>query len=624
MKKRLGALILALLILASSVPVYGVDEAKTVRICFTHDIHSHLDQVPKLCTAIQHVASEVGMDNYVYFDAGDFSQGTLFQAGYEIGAYDFGVLSMLNCEAAAIGNHEWDHAGEGFAKMLDVAVNMYGNLPPLLAANLNFDGELTPEQKHVKESLAKLGDYRYKIVEVGNGLKLGVFGLSGISSIEDSPTSGMVWDNYIETAKEIVAELKGQCDAIVCLSHGGTSGDGETGEDFDLAKAVPEIDLIVSGHSHTSYNHGIMAGDTMIVSSGCYLENLGYVDLTVNAFGGVSFSNYRLMKLDENIPENAFVREYIDGVKDAISHSYLEEYGYQYNEVLAHSSFDFMSLDDMYATHQEYPLGNLIADSYIFEARKNGIEDIDVALVGLGTIRGSITEGDITTSDAFDICSLGVGDDGSAGHPLLCAYITGKELKLLTELDASLGPMVSAIKMSYSGLRYSFNTKRIILDKVTDVYLHDEFGYKEDAEIQDDKLYKVCCNTYAANMLGMLNGLTKGILAITPKDANGNPVEDLYTCQMYDVNGRPVKEWYAFADYLYALKEIPDAYKTEQGRKAKFERSDIKGMIGNPGLGTWIAFGLVALVIIIIFLLIKLIGVIVRKVKEAPAINEQK
>ena len=624
MKKRLGALILALLILVSSVPVFGLDEAKTVRICFTHDIHSHLDQVPKLCTAIQHVASEVGMDNYVYFDAGDFSQGTLFQAGYEIGAYDFGVLSMLNCEAAAIGNHEWDHAGEGFAKMLDVAVNMYGNLPPLLAANLNFDGELTPEQTHVKESLAKLGDYRYKIVEVGNGLKLGVFGLSGISSIEDSPTSGMVWDNYIETAKEIVAELKGQCDAIVCLSHGGTNGDGETGEDFDLAKAVPEIDLIVSGHSHTSYNHGIMAGDTMIVSSGCYLENLGYVDLTVNAFGGVSFSNYRLMKLDENIPENTFVREYIDGVKDAISNSYLEEYGYQYNEVLAHSSFDFMSLDDMYASHQEYPLGNLIADSYIFEARKNGIDDIDVALVGLGTIRGSITEGDITTSDAFDICSLGVGDDGSAGHPLLCAYITGKELKLLTELDASLGPMVSAIKMSYSGLRYSFNTKRMILDKVTDVHLHDEFGYKEDAEIEDDKLYKVCCNTYAANMLGMLNGLTKGILAITPKDVNGNPIEDLYTCQMYDVQGRPVKEWYAFADYLYALKEIPDAYKTEQGRKAKFERSDIKGMIGNPGLGTWIAFGLVALVIIIIFLLIKLIGVIVRKVKEAPVINEQK
>ena len=624
MKKRLGALILALLILVSSVPVFGLDEAKTVRICFTHDIHSHLDQVPKLCTAIQHVASEVGMDNYVYFDAGDFSQGTLFQAGYEIGAYDFGVLSMLNCEAAAIGNHEWDHAGEGFAKMLDVAVNMYGNLPPLLAANLNFDGELTPEQTHVKESLAKLGDYRYKIVEVGNGLKLGVFGLSGISSIEDSPTSGMVWDNYIETAKEIVAELKGQCDAIVCLSHGGTNGDGETGEDFDLAKAIPEIDLIVSGHSHTSYNHGIMAGDTMIVSSGCYLENLGYVDLTVNAFGGVSFSNYRLMKLDENIPENTFVREYIDGVKDAISNSYLEEYGYQYNEVLAHSSFDFMSLDDMYASHQEYPLGNLIADSYIFEARKNGIEDIDVALVGLGTIRGSITEGDITTSDAFDICSLGVGDDGSAGHPLLCAYITGKELKLLTELDASLGPMVSAIKMSYSGLRYSFNTKRMILDKVTDVHLHDEFGYKEDAEIEDDKLYKVCCNTYAANMLGMLNGLTKGILAITPKDVNGNPIEDLYTCQMYDVQGRPVKEWYAFADYLYALKEIPDAYKTEQGRKAKFERSDIKGMIGNPGLGTWIAFGLVALVIIIIFLLIKLIGVIVRKVKEAPVINEQK
>lgn len=624
MKKRICTILLAILILVSSVPVYGIDEAKTVRVCFTHDMHSHLDQVPKLCTAIQHIASEVGMDNYVYFDAGDFSQGTLFQAGYEIGAYDFGVLSMLNCKAAAIGNHEWDHGGEGFANMVDIAADMYGNLPPLLAANLNFDGNLTEEQKHVKDSLAKLGDYRYTIVEVGNGLKLGVFGLSGINSIEDSPTSGMAWDNYIDTAKEIVSELKGKCDAIVCLSHSGTSGDAETGEDFDLAREVPEIDLIVSGHSHTSYNHGIKAGNTLIVSAGCYLENLGYVDMTVNAFGDVSFSGYRLMKLDENIPENAFVRSYINGVKDAISNTYLEEYGYKYNEVLAHSSFNFMPLDEMYETHQEYPLGNLIADSYIYEARKNGIDDIDVALVALGTIRDSITEGDITTSKAFDICSLGVGEDGSSGHPLLIGYVTGKELKLLTELDASLGPMVSAIKMSYSGLRYSFNEKRIILDKVTDCYLHDEFGYKEDAEIEDDKLYKVCCNTYAANMLGMLNGLTKGILSIVPKDSNGNSVDNLYTLQMTDINGRPVKEWYAFADYLHALKEIPDVYKSAQGRKDKYVRTDIQGLLGNPGPVTWIVLGLIVLVIVLFVLLIKLIVFIAKKLKGRSKQNEQK
>ena len=625
MKKRIAAILLAILVLLSSMPVYAANEARTVRICFTHDIHSHLDQMPKLYTAIQHAGMGLDWANYVYLDGGDFSQGTLFQAGYETGAYELGLLSLLGCQAVAIGNHEWDHAGEGLAKMIDIANNLYAPIPPLLAANLNFEGTLTAEQEHVKESLSSLGDYRYKIIETANGLKLGVFGLSGISSIEDSPTSGMVWKDYILTAKEIVSELKNKCDVIIALSHCGTNGDEATGEDFNLAAEVPDIDLIISAHSHTAYRHGIMVGKTMIASAGCYLDNMGSVDVTVNAFGDVSFSNYKLTALDENIPENAFIREYVDGVKTAISHSYLEQYGFEYNQVLAHSSFDFMSLDDMYATHQEYPMGNLIADSYLYEAKKNGIEDIDVALVGLGTIRGSITEGDITTSDAFDICSLGAGEDGSAGHPLLCAYITGKELKLLVELDASLGPMVSAIKMSYSGLRYTFNTKRMILDRVTEVGLHDEFGLRPDSKIENDKLYKVCCNMYAANMLGMLNGLTKGILSITPKFEDGTVVEDFYDCQMRDKEGQPIKEWYAFADYLNDLEEIPSVYKEEQGRKVKQSRTDIGGLVGNPGLATWIALAAIVLVIVLIVFIIKLIIRLINKGinKKAKKVSEE-
>ncbi|MDO5441081.1 MAG: 5'-nucleotidase C-terminal domain-containing protein [Bacillota bacterium] len=613
MKKRITAFLMALLVLFSAVPVFGANEARTVRICYTHDVHSHLDQVPKLYTALHEASLGLDSTNCIYVDGGDFSQGTLFQAGYETGAYEYGVLSLLGCSAAAIGNHEWDHAGEGFAKMINSARERYAPLPPLLAANLNFEGELTEEQKAVKDALDSIGPHDYTIIESSNGLKIGVFGLSGDESIADSPTSGMVWKNYISTAKSVASELKNKCDVIICLSHCGTNGDGKTGEDFDLAAEVPEIDMIVSAHSHTAYAEPIFAGNTLIASAGCYLENMGFVDITVNAFGDVSFSNYTLVELNDNVQDSLLVKQFIDGYKTDINNTYLAEYGYEYNQKIAHCSFDFMSLDDMYATHQEYPMGNLIADSYIYEARKNGINDIDVALVGLGTIRGSFTEGDITTSDAFDICSLGAGKDGSAGHPLLTAYITGKELKLLTELDASLGPMVSSIKMSYSGLRYTFNTKRMILDRVTKVGLHDEFGFKEDSEIEDDKLYKVCCNMYAANMLGMLNGLTKGLLSIVPKDANGNPIEDFYDCEMLTEDGKEIKEWYAFADYLHEIEEIPDAYKKEQGRKVKIAQGDIESIIEHPGLATWIALAAIILVLLILFLIIKLIIRIIKK-----------
>lgn len=37
------------------------------------------------------------------------------------------------------------------------------------------------------------------------------------------------------------------------------------------------IDLIVDGHSHTVIDGGQMVGDTMIVSTGSYLANVGTV-----------------------------------------------------------------------------------------------------------------------------------------------------------------------------------------------------------------------------------------------------------------------------------------------------------------------------------------------------------
>ena len=153
-----------------------------------------------------------------------------------------------------------------------------------------------------------------------------------------------------------------------------------------------------------------------------------------------------------------------------------EKWGYTADEPICWSDFDTISLQEMYETHQEYTTGDMIADAYLYEARLQGIEDIDVALVALGSIRDSVRAGNLTARDAFRMCSS--GEDGS-GDVLVCGYITGRELKWLTELDASLGPSVPAVKMSYSGLNYRFNTKRILLDRVTSVGLSRGGGMLE-------------------------------------------------------------------------------------------------------------------------------------------------
>ena len=556
-------------------------ESKELKILFTHDIHDYLYPTTTVEKAgvIEHggaaklatLVKENSDENTLYLDAGDYSMGTLYQTVYSTDAYELRNLGMSGCDVTTFGNHEFDYGDTGLASMLRAAKASGDKLPQIVCSNFDFSGSLTEEQKDLKAALEEYGVKEYTIIEKA-GYKVGIFGLEGYDSI-DCIQAEVSFTDYIETAKEIVSKLQAEgCDIIVALSHAGTDGDDASkGEDIVLAKKVDGIDLIVSGHSHSKTTEPIIVNNTVIVSAGEYLQNLGCISLTKSA-GKVRVKGFELLPVNSSVKDDKEAVKRLETYKSHIEKTILAGEGYLFDEVIAHSNYDFISVNDMYATHQEYDIGDLIADSYIYEAKKNGIDDIDVALVGLGTIRGSIKKGNVTVADAFEICSLGVGSDGSSGHPIASAYITGEELKLLTELDASLGPMVSSIKMSYSGLKYTFYPRKFILDQVTDVCLVDEDG--NEIAIENDKLYKVCANMYAVNMLGMLNSLTKGALKIVPKDADGVPIENFYDYSLRDVKGNEIKEWMAFADYLQSFEvgdnkypEIPAKYVEGLGRK---------------------------------------------------------
>ena len=278
---------------------------------------------------------------------------------------------------------------------------------------------------------------------------------------------------------------------------------------------------------------------------------------------------------------------------------------------LCYSNFDMISLQEMRSTHQEYTTGDMIADSYLFEAKKTGIPDVDVAVVPLVSIRGSVKQGMLTAEDAFSIFHAEEEGEYAGGYPLVCAYLTGKELKLLTELDASLGPSYPDLKMSYAGLNVRFNTKRLPMDRVVSVGLSRSGGMLE--LIEDSMLYKVCCGLYAAQQLGRLNDLTRGFVSITPRDAEGNPVEDLNDWVIRTEDGTAVLEWVALADYWSSfrtgesgLPEIPPMYAEPQSRKVKIEQGGF-ARIDNPGRVTIAAIGALLTLILLVLLIADLI-----------------
>ncbi len=598
--KRILSVIMVLIMLTGILSMTGYAQDKNeLNIMFIHDSHDYLYPTTTMVngSVIEHggaaklatVIKENAGENTIFLDGGDFSMGTLYQAAYSTDAYELRNLGICGCNVTTFGNHEFDYGAKGAAQMLRAAVASGDKLPQIVQSNIDLSGKLTEEQADFKKACEEYGVKENTILECA-GHKIGIFGLVGISCIACIQTD-FNYINYIKSAKEQVKKLKNQgCDIIIALSHSGTDGDGKKGEDIKLAKQVSGIDVIISGHTHTVYSAPVRVKDTLIVSCGEYLKNVGKLTVSLEN-GKIQAKDYKLIPLDSSVKEDEETKTRFEDYKENINNTYLKDSD-PFDKVIAHSNFDFIGLDEMYNTHQEYPLGDLIADSYIYEAEKNGITDIDVALVGLGTVRSSFKKGDITVADAFEVCSLGVGADGSAGHPLVAAYVKGKDLKLLVELDASLGELVSSIKMSYSGLKYTFNTKRMILNRVTELSLDRGNGQYE--KIENNKLYKVVANMYALNMLDMVNGLTKGIISLSPRDKDGKKVTDFYSISLKDKNGDEIKEWTAFRDYLKSFDvgssgypEIPDSYASAQGRKVKVSRSifeDIKLANLIPGL----------------------------------------
>ena len=124
----------------------------------------------------------------------------------------------------------------------------------------------------------------YVVVQKGN-IKIAVLGVFGKDALVCAPTCELVWKDPVKAAKQTVEKIKKKekVDMIACVSHSGTWDDADKSEDDILANEVPDIDLIISGHTHSQLDKPIQHGNTYIVSCGEYGRNLGSLSMTQNS-----------------------------------------------------------------------------------------------------------------------------------------------------------------------------------------------------------------------------------------------------------------------------------------------------------------------------------------------------
>ena len=204
-----------------------------------------------------------------------------------------------------------------------------------------------------------------------------------------------------------------------------------------------------------------------------------------------------------------------------------------------------------------------------------------------GANGGSFPAGEITTSDVFNVSSLGSGADGTPGYPLISVWLTGKELKDAFEVDASVTALMPEAQIYGAGMTWTWNPHRMMFNKVTDCAQVLPDG--SAVPIDDDRLYRVVTGLYTGQMLGTVNDQSFGILAITPKDAQGNVITDYEEHIIYNPNGSEVKEWYALASYLQSMGEVDGRYAAPEGRKVEHATWNPLNLLKNLNLFGWLA-----------------------------------
>jgi len=365
-------------------------EIKEITILHTNDLHSHL--LPHIETWISD-SREVGgfanlatlikqekadNPNTVYIDSGDYFSGP-YVSTLTKGKAVINSMNYLGLDAACIGNHEFDHGWDNMLEQMQEATF------PILNGNIFFEGtdQLVWENP-------------YTIIKKG-GLRIGVIGLHGKFAFNDTinfkMTEGIEARDEEKYLRKYIAELEPLTDLIILSIHQGMPGrqssigltDVERNlyKDILLAKNVPGVDVIVSGHAHQGTPKALISNETIIVSTNAYTTELGKLQIKYDTEKEqiVSHSNELITIFDDEIEDDSDM---------------LREITFWQKEVEKIASRPVTSSTEkmVRAYGKESNMGNLFADAIAaFDKR------IDFAVVNSGALRQDIDSGLVTKGD---------------------------------------------------------------------------------------------------------------------------------------------------------------------------------------------------------------------------------
>ena len=416
------------------------DEEKTLVIFSTNDMHGRINNFAKIKTLVD--AERAQNDNVLVLSAGDKYTGNPIVDQHPDKGYPMvELMNRIGYQYEPFGNHEFDLGQDVMMRRRHQA------LFESISANTAMDPTLTAVEQARPYALFDL-----------NGTRVCILGLSQATQQDNGSWRpgahpqkivGVTFSDPIAAALGY-RTLRDSCDVFIALTHIGYE------EDLKLAEAMPELDAIIGGHSHTRIDSLTIVNGVLIAQTQCWLQYLGKTSLTLKG-GKVVDHHYELINLSKPIDEDPEVKALID---EFTTNSPL-------NVPIATATEQFNGKE---------ALSTMMTDALI------GMLDVDIALQNSGGVRiGQLPKGAISQTDIFTL------------NPFCNnVYIYDMTIADLSEmLLNSYRPASRRADLLPGGIKYTLFTRD---GKATRVEITDMDGKPLD----ENRTYRVAMNSYVA------------------------------------------------------------------------------------------------------------------------------
>jgi len=377
--------------------------------------------------------------------AGDAIQG-LPLVNYDFGATAIEFLSAAGYDAMSPGNHEFDWGAQNLFDILEDADFT------VLSANIRF----TAGNEYGGEA-GKLVFEANKVFALG-GFKVGVFGLTTPETFTKAHPDKVKGIEFLQgnemfaAAQAQVDFLKGEgCDVIICLGHLGIDDESTGNRSIDVIEAVNGIDIFIDGHSHSAFPNGREEGDTLLVSTGTALANIGVViynpkdGVFAASLLGIANNEKAYTGIDEELAK-------IISDRNTLVTETLKSNVIGVTEVLLYGR---NTTDPPGVRVVETNLGNFATDALLWLAnREYGDGFADAALTNGGGIRDSIPN----AADAelpYEITMLDMVTVFPFGNQVEVIEITGAQLLEALEAATFSNPAAVGAFPQVAGIEFS-------------------------------------------------------------------------------------------------------------------------------------------------------------------------